>query len=128
MKKPKWIFESVVLAMHDAQLAEHGGASGVRDDGLLSSALARPENLYAYGETDFFALAAAYAFGLARNHPFVDGNKRTAFLTAYVFLRLNGFVLTASESAVVAVMQAVAAGDLAEKDFASWLRAHAQEK
>ena len=125
MIAPKWLLRSVVEALHDAQLAEHGGASGLRDDSLLEAALARPRHLQAYGAPDLCALAAAVAFGIARNHPFVDGNKRTAFLAAYVFLRINGLRLTAEESDVVRRMTALAAGEMSEEEFAAWLRAGA---
>jgi death-on-curing protein len=113
--------------MHDAQLAEHGGASGVRDAGLLESALARPLNRHAYGETDLFTLAAAYTFGIARNHPFVDGNKRTAFLAAFIFLRINGLHLVADEISAVASMLEVAAGKMSEAEFAGWLRENTEK-
>jgi len=124
VNEPIWVLRSVVDAMHDAQLAEHGGASGVRDMGFLESALARPQNLHAYGETDPCRLAAAYAFGIARNDPFVGGNKRTAFLAAYVFLRVNGLDLTADEVSVTVSMMALAAGETTEPAFADWLRAN----
>ncbi len=121
MKEPIWVLRAVVEAVHDAQLAEHDGAPGVRDAGLLESALARPANLHAYGENALCVLAAAYAFGIVRNHPFVDGNKRAAFLVAYVFLRLNGLDLIADEiSATIAVL-ALASGEMTEADFAAWL-------
>ena len=107
-----WIEESVVWAVHEAQLAEHGGSAGVRDAGLLKSALARPLNLLAYGEADASTLAAAYGFGIARNHPFIDGNKRTAFVCAELFLALNGYVLSASDADCVSTMLALAAGEL----------------
>ena len=119
-----WIERAVVWAVHEAQLAEHGGSAGVRDAGLLASALARPLNLVAYGEPDAAALAAAYGFGIARNHPFIDGNKRTAFVCTELFLVLNGASLTADDADCVATMLALAAGDLAEADFAAWLRSH----
>ena len=119
-----WIEKVVVWAVHEAQLAEHGGSAGVRDAGLLASALARPLNLVAYGEPDAAALAAAYGFGIARNHPFIDGNKRTAFVCTELFLVLNGASLSADDANCVATMLALAAGDLAEADFASWLRNH----
>lgn len=124
MNHPVWVLREVVLALHDAQLAEHGGPSGLRDGGLLDSALARPRHLYAYERSDVFNLAAAYASGIARNHPFVDGNKRTAFLTSYVFLRLNGQRLVADEINAATAMLALAAGASSEETFASWLRAH----
>ena len=119
-----WIEESVVWAVHEAQLAEHGGSAGVRDSGLLQSALARPLNLLAYGEADAPTLAAAYGFGIARNHPFIDGNKRTAFVCVELFLALNGFVLTALDADCVSTMLALAAGELPEADFATWIKNH----
>jgi len=119
-----WIDPTVVLAIHEEQLAEHGGSPGVRDMGLLESALARPMNLAAYGEPDVAELAASYGFGIARNHPFVDGNKRTAFVSVELFLRLNGYRLSADDSACVLTMLAVAAGEMDEANFADWLRRH----
>jgi len=124
MKKPVWVRRSVIDAIHDAQLAEHGGAAGVRDSGLLDSALARPLNLHAHGETDWCALAASYAFGIVRNHPFVDGNKRTAFLAAYLFLRLNGLELMPDEIGATTTMLALAEGRMTEAEYAAWLRAN----
>ena len=123
---PVWLLRSVVEAMHDEQLAEHGGAAGLRDGGLLESALARPQTLLAYGEPTLFDLAAAYAFGIVRNHPFVDGNKRTGFLAAYLFLRLNGWRLAASQDDAVRTVLALAAGEMPEPDFARWLQANAR--
>jgi death-on-curing protein len=118
-----WVLESIVLNLHAAQLAEHGGGEGVRDEGLLSSALARPQNLLVYGDTpDAATLAGAYAFGIARNHPFVDGNKRTAFVTLELFLDLNGWTLTADDASCIATMEALAAGTLSEADLAAWVR------
>lgn len=125
MTEPVWLLRRAVEAMHDAQLAEHGGAAGLRDEGMLEAALARPMNTYAYGETDLCVLAAAYAFGIARNHPFVDGNKRTAFLAAYVFLRLNGLQLDASEVDATRSMLALAAGETPQDEFALWLKSNA---
>jgi death-on-curing protein len=119
-----WIDPAVVLAVHEEQLAEHGGSPGVRDMGLPESALARPMNLAAYGEPDVAELAASYGFGIARNHPFVDGNKRTAFVSVELFLRLNGYRLSADDSACVLTMLAVAAGEMDEANFADWLRRH----
>ena len=119
-----WIEESVVWAIHEAQLAEHGGSAGVRDAGLLQSALARPQNLTAYGDPDLAGCAAAYGYGIARNRPFIDGNKRTAFVCAELFLALNGHTLTADDADCVTTMLAVAAGDIEEAAFAAWLRAH----
>ena len=123
-----WIDHAVILAVHDAQLAEHGGGAGVRDAGLLESALAKPLNLAAYGEADAAALAAAYGYGISRNHAFIDGNRRTGFVAAELFLRLNGYKLTATDTECVLTMLAVAAGDLTEDAFADWLRAHAVPK
>ncbi len=119
---------AVVVAVHEAQLAEHGGDSGTRDAGLLDSALARPANLLAYGKPDVFALAAAYGYGISRNHPFIDGNKRTGFVAAELFLRLNGYQLGASDADCVITMLAVAAGDFTEEVFATWLRQHSHAK
>lgn len=110
--------------LHDESLAEHGGRPGLRDEGLLESALARPHQLLAYGEPNLAALAAAYAFGLVRNHAFVDGNKRAAFLAAGLFLALNGWRLEASQLEATRTMLALAAGDLSEDAFADWLRRH----
>jgi death-on-curing protein len=124
--EPTWLLGSVIEAMHDEQIAEHGGASGLRDTGLLESALARPLNLWAYAEPNVFELAAAYAFGIAKNHPFVDGNKRTAFLAAYLFLRLNGWRLTASQDEAVRVVLLLAAGDIGETEFAKWLESNTE--
>ena len=121
-----WIDPAVILAVHDEQLAEHGGAAGVRDAGLLESALARPRNLALYGQPDVCELAASYAFGLARNHPFIDGNKRSAFVACELFLALNGWRLAAPDADCVMVMLALAAGELGEPDFAAWLRARAE--
>jgi death-on-curing protein len=118
----RWLLNGVVLALHDEQLAEHGGSLGVRDAGLLSSALARPQNQAVYGDPSVFDLAAAYAFGIKRNHPFVDGNKRTGFLAAYVFLDLNGWELMAHEDEAVAAVLALAAGEMQEAGFSQWLK------
>lgn len=123
-----WLNAQVMLAVHEEQLSEHGGGSGVRDQGLFESDLSRPLNLVAYGQPDVAALAAAYGFGLARNHPFVDGNKRTAFVAVELFLALNGWDLVADNGACVLTMLALAAGDLSEDDFAQWLRTHIQAR
>jgi death-on-curing protein len=117
-----WISKSATLAFHEEQIAEHGGAIGIRDIGLVESALARPENLAAYGDPDVAALAAAYAFGIAKNHPFVDGNKRTAAVLMETFLALNGFELVADDAALVMTMLALAAGERNEAELAQWLR------
>lgn len=117
-----WIDRSVILAVHEEQLSEHGGGAGVRDAGLMDSALARPRQLAAYGTPDVADLAAAYGFGLARNRPFVDGNKRTAFVAAELFLALNGWSLQASDADCVLTMLSLAAGDIDDTTFAAWLR------
>ena len=115
----------VLLALHDEQLAEHGGLPGIRDEGLLESALDRPRNLDAYGNgPDMADLATAYAYGLARNHPFADGNKRASLVTAETFLVLNGFELDVGDAEIVIVWQRLAAGEIAETDLAAWVRAH----
>jgi death-on-curing protein len=119
-----WLNRPVMLAVHEAQLAEHGGPIGVRDAGLLESALARPQHLAAYAKPDIAALAAAYGYGIARNHPFVDGNKRSAFVAVELFLALNGYALSASDADCVVTMLAIAAGDIDEAAFAAWLRKH----
>jgi len=119
-----WIDEPLVRALHSEQLAAHGGGGGVRDAGLLDSALQRPRNLAAYGAPDAAALAASLAFGVARNHPFVDGNKRTAFVAAATFLELNGWRFGASEAEVVVTILALAAGEMPEDALAGWFRAN----
>jgi death-on-curing protein len=124
--EPVWLSRALISAIHDEQIAEHGGSPGLRDEGLLESALARPRNLAAYGKPDLAALAAAYAFGLARNHPFVDGNKRTAFVAAELFLDLNGHDLVASDEDCVTAMLSLAAGETSEAEFAAWLRARSR--
>ncbi|KPL69594.1 death-on-curing protein [Erythrobacter sp. SG61-1L] len=121
-----WIATEVALAAHAEQLAEHGGADGVRDSGALESAMARPQNLVAYGEPDVAALAAAYAFGIARNHPFADGNKRTAAVVSETFLMLNGYALAASDAELVVTILALAAGELSEEELADWFRDHVE--
>lgn len=128
MKRPIWAERAAILALHDEALAAHGGASGIRDTGLLESALARQQNLHAYGEGDAAALAAAYAFGIIRNHPFVDGNKRTGFLAASLFLEANGYRFSASEAEVVLRTLALAASEIDEAEFAAWLRENVQPR
>jgi death on curing protein len=117
-----WVEENVVLAIHDEQLAEHGGRAGLRDRDLLQSALARPRNLAAYGDPDIAGLAAAYAFGLPQDHPFVDGNKRVAFIVAELFLDLNGYALSANDEECVLTMLRLADGALSEPALARWMR------
>lgn len=124
MAEPVWVANNVVLEIHAIQLQIHGGMAGLRDEGLLSSALNRPRNLWAYSpdQADLPALATAYAHGIARNHPFLDGNKRTSAVVCETFLELNGMRLTASNSEWYDAMIRLAAGKLCEEDFASWLR------
>lgn len=119
-----WMEKQLALAIHDRQLAEHGGTGGVRDDKLLESALARPQQLYADPAPDLADLAASLAFGLARNHPFVDGNKRTAHVCYRTFLALNGVEFDASDEEKYLTMLALAEGKVTERDFAAWLRRH----
>ncbi|MHB1358780.1 MAG: type II toxin-antitoxin system death-on-curing family toxin [Rhodocyclaceae bacterium] len=120
----RWIDKQALLLLHGESLAEHGGATGMRDAGLLDSALARGPNLAAYGDPDIAALAATYGFGIARNHPFVDGNKRAAFLSVGLFLALNGYRLVATQAEATLAMLALAAGEIDEAEFAAWLREH----
>ncbi len=127
MTEPLWIEERDALALHDRLLALHGGAAGVRDDALLKSALARPRQIYAYGDApDRVDLAAAYTVGLVRNHPFIDGNKRTGFVVGILFLELNGYTFTASEADAAQAVLALAAGALDEAGYAAFLRANSR--
>lgn len=119
-----WVSLEVALAAHLEQLAEHGGGEGVREPGLLESAMARPQNLVAYGDPDAAEVAASYAFGIARNHPFVDGNKRAAAVVSETFLVLNGHNLTATDAELVVTFLALAAGELSEGELADWFRDH----
>ena len=119
-----WVSEEVALAIHNEQIARHGGAEGVRDQAMLQSAMARPQNLAAYGEPDVAALAAAYAYGIARNHPFVDGNKRTAAVVGGIFAMLNGYLSDASDAELVVAFLALASGELREEELADWYRGH----
>jgi death-on-curing protein len=122
MSEIVWVVRQIAEAVHDRQLAEHGGGAGVRDIGALESALARPQNLHLYGAPDLPEVAATYAFGIARNHPFVDGDKRTAWVAARLFLRLNGVQITFDKAEATIMMQQLAAGDLTQDDVASWFR------
>ena len=119
-----WVATDVAVAIHAEQLAEHGGAAGVRDMTMLESAMARPLNLVAYEEPDIADLAASYAFGIARNHPFVDGNKRTAAVVSETFLALNGHTLDCSDVDLVVTFLSLAAGELSVEHLAAWFRAH----
>lgn len=122
MVEPTWITIAVAQAIHQDQMATHGGSYGLRDEGLLASALARPQNKYSYESADIYQLAAAYGFGIAKNHPFIDGNKRTAFQVMYAFLKVNGWTINAPEEEVVLTMRDVAASDTSEEELAQWLK------
>ncbi len=121
-----WVNSKVLHAVHDEQLAEHGGGTGVRDAGLFDSAVNRPQQLAHYGTPDVAELAASYGYGISRNHPFIDGNKRTTFVALEMFLLLNGYALVADDADCVLTMLAVAAGDISEADFATWVRSRIQ--
>ena len=124
-KEPRWVTRAIVDAIHTDQVRQHGGSFGLRDAALLESALVRPQNRWHYEPgVDLSELGAAYAYGISKNHPFVDGNKRTAFQTMYVFMGLNGRRIRASEDEVVSTMEGVAAGNVNEADLASWVREH----
>ena len=128
MKEPPWLLRETVLALQERLLAEFGGLGGIRDDGLLDSALARPQQLFVSGRPSLFDLAAAYAFGLVRNHPFLDGNKRIGFTAAVLFLELNGRRFTAPEAEATLQTLALAARELDEAGYAAWLRKHSGKK
>jgi death on curing protein len=126
VEEPVWVSKRAVLALHDEQLAEHGGSSGIRDESLLDSALAKPRNVFAYADDpDIFRLAASYAYGIARNHAFVDGNKRTALVVCILFLNRNGCDITASKSDEYETFLALAEGTLTEDELTAWLTRHA---
>jgi death-on-curing protein len=122
VKKPEWVTLPIVLAIHDEQLAVHGGSSGLRDIALLESALNRPLNKWSYESAKLPELAAAYAYGIARNHPFVDGNKRTALLTMYTFLGVNGVDFIVAEADAASMILSLAAGEVSEESLARWIR------
>lgn len=128
MKEPEWVLREVVLALHEMSLAEHGGSAGLRDEGLLDSALGKPLNQFAYGSPSVFDLAASYACGLAKNHPFIDGNKRVAFVVAITFLELNGFEFFASEADAALRTLALAAGEMTETSYATWLETNSKKR
>ena len=129
MREPRWLSETVVFTVHADQIREHGGSLGLRDQGLLDSALGRPRNRFAYESgSDLCDLAASYGFGIAKNHPFVDGNKRVAFQAMYIFLGLNGVRIDAPEEDVVALILALASGQLNESELASWLKEHTSSR
>jgi death on curing protein len=126
MKEPIWISQRVVIAIHRRQLAEHGGSDGIRDEGLLDSALARPINIFAYSESppDIATLAAAYAYGIVKNHPFIDGNKRTSYIACRTFLKLNGCDVEASDEEKYQTWIAIAANRISEEELRDWIRNH----
>ena len=128
MKEPEWVLREVVFAAHDQSLAQFGGAAGLRDEGLLDSALGRPLNLFTYGKPTLFDLAASYGYGIVKNHPFIDGNKRTGFLAAVVFLELNGCRFQATEVDSTLQTLALAAGEMTEAAYAKWLKANSKRK
>jgi death-on-curing protein len=124
--QPVWISKQAVLALHDEQLAEHGGSGGIRDETLLDSALAKPKNVFVYGDKpDLFRLAASYAYGIARNHAFVDGNKRTALVISVLFLNRNGWDITLAKADEYAMFLGLAEGSVSEEELAAWFRKHA---
>lgn len=122
MSEPFWLTRRMIIAIHDEQLAIHGGASGLRDEGMLESVLDRPKNKWSYESADFAELAAAYAFGIARNRPFVDGNKRTSLLALYTFLGVNGIDFVVPEAEAAAIILSLAAGEVSEQSLTRWIR------
>lgn len=126
MNEPQWILRETVLGLHDLSLSQHGGSAGLRDEGLLDSALGRPLHLHAYGSPNIFDLAACYAHGLVKNHPFIDGNKRTGFVTAVLMLELNGHAFHASEAEAAIRTLALAAGEMSEFAYAAWLETNSR--
>ena len=126
MKKPVWVLRGTVLALQEELLAQFGGSAGIRDEHLLDSALSRPQYLLAYGKPSLFDLAASYGFGLVKNHPFVDGNKRIRFTVAVLFLELNGYRFAATEADAVLRTLALAAGEMSEAGYADWLKTNSR--
>lgn len=126
MKEPEWVLREVVLLLHEQSLAQFGGAAGIRDEGLLDSALGKPQNLFAYGQPSLFELAASHTFGIVKNHPFIDGNKRAGFIVGVTFLQLNGWRLEAGEVDATVRTLALAAGELSEAAYAEWLKANSK--
>lgn len=127
MKTPVWVLRETVLTLHEQLLAEFGGAAGICDEGLLDSALNKPENLFTYGKPAIFELAARYGFGLVKNHPFIDGNKRVGFVVAVVFLELNGFRFHATEPDAAVRTLALAASEMSQAEYATWLKANSRK-
>ena len=128
MSEPIWVDDDLVIAIHDRQLLEHGGADGIRDQALLHAALGRPLNHLAYGSADIIELAAKYTAGIIQNHPFIDGNKRTGFVVGVLFLELNGYCFTASEEAAALAVIELAAGTIDEKGYCQFIRANARRE
>jgi death on curing protein len=126
VKEPVWVLREVVLLAHEQSLAQFGGSAGIRDEGLLDSALGKPQNLFAYGKPSLFELAAGYAFGIVKNHPFIDGNKRAGFVVAVTFLQVNGWRLEAGEVDATLRTLALAAGEMSQAEYAKWLKANAE--
>lgn len=124
MNEPVWLLDAAVLMAHEISLANFGGGQGIRDPGLLESALARPKNIFLYGSPEIYELAAAYTAGIVQNHPFIDGNKRTGFLAGAAFLELNGQRLTASELDATHIIVGLAAGEVSETELAVWFQNH----
>ena len=124
MNEPEWILKETVLGLHEQSLSDHGGTSGIRDEGLLESALGKPQNQFAYGSPNIFDLAASYAYGLVKNHPFLDGNKRTGFVSAVLMLELNGWSFHAPEADAAIRTLALAAGEMTETAYAAWLESN----
>jgi death-on-curing protein len=127
MNEPVWVLREVVFLAHEQSLARFGGSAGLRDEGLLDSALGKPVNLFAYGQPTIFELAGSYAFGLVKNHPFIDGNKRSGFVVALTFLQINGWRLEASEVDATLRTLALAAGEMTEAAYADWLQANSRK-
>jgi death-on-curing protein len=127
MKTPVWVLRETVITLHEQSLAEFGGATGVRDEGLLDSALGKPENLFAYAKPTLFDLAASYGFGLVKNHPFIDGNKRAGFVVAVVFLEMNGYRFHATEVEAAVRTLALAAGEMSEAEYVVWLKKNSRK-
>src|SRR3954447_3344785 len=127
MKEPVWVLREVVLLAHEQLLAHFGGSIGIRDEGLLDSALGKPQNLFACGKPNLFQLAASYAFGIVKNHPFIDGNKRSGFLAALVFLESNGYKFCATEVDAALRTLALAAGEMSEAAYAEWLKTNSKK-
>jgi len=126
MKEPEWIERETVLGLHEQSLHEHGGSSGIRDVGLLDSALGKPQNLFAYGQPNLFDLAAGYAFGLVKNNPFIDSNKRTGYVVAVLMLELNGYRFKAEEADAAVCTLALAAGAMTEVAYAAWMEMNSE--